>query len=68
MQQASQHLEFDIKFATLVVTNSTSADYGFQLFNTANATQLNYPLFLTWCDLCCQSIASHQPPARWLTA
>ena len=45
-------MEFDISFATLLVINVTAADGGYQLFNTVNATQLNYPLFLTWCDVC----------------
>ena len=48
MQVTSQHVEFDITFATLMVINTTGADGGYQLFNTANNTQLNYSLFLTW--------------------
>jgi hypothetical protein len=50
LQVTSQHVEFDITFATLLVINVTGADGGYQLFNAANAAQLNYPLFLTWCE------------------
>lgn len=56
MQVTTQHLEFDISFATLLVTNDTGADGGHQLFNIANTTQLNYPLFLTWCEAFCASL------------
>lgn len=51
LQQATQYVAFTLSFSGLTVMQNTSADYGYQLFYTANATQLNYPFFLASCGL-----------------
>lgn len=45
-QVSSQYVAFKLSFSGLNVTRDTSADYGYQLVNTANDTQLNYPFLL----------------------
>ena len=45
-QITTQYQVFTVGFSGLAVSASATADNGYQLFNTANATLLNYPFFL----------------------
>ena len=46
MQASTSYVAFTLSFLGLRSTKDDTADFGYRLVSTANATELNYPFFL----------------------
>lgn len=53
MQASTSYVSFTLSFSGLRSIKDDTADLGYRLFITANATELNYPFFLASCVFVC---------------